>query len=164
VGIKEAKMTVALNELDTKFKYDVANEPGGENIKLCYACGLCTASCPVSDIDQKFNPRKIIHMVLLGMRKEVLSSDVLWFCIQCYTCQAHCPQNVDFSDIVKALRSMAVREGYIHPSFVDKVKEIDAFSQKLRHQMVSEIVDSRDQGVKVEPSALAAKALQALQG
>ena len=156
-------MTIVLNELDTKFKYDVSDEPGGENIKRCFACGLCTASCPVSDIDWEFNPRKIIRMVLLGMRKEVLSSNIIWFCIQCYTCQAHCPQNVDFSDIIKALRNMAIKEGYVHPSFIEKVKEIDAFSQKLRHQMVNEILDSKAQGVEIEPSALAAKALQALQ-
>ena len=155
-------MTIVLNELDTKFKYEVAAEPGGKNIKRCFACGLCTASCPVSDIDSGFNPRRIIRMVLLGMRKEVLSSDFIWFCIQCYTCQAHCPQNVDFSDIMKALRSMAVREGYVHPSFVDKIEEIDSFSQRLRHEMVSEILDSKSQGVEVEPSELAAKALQRL--
>ena len=59
-------MTVALSELDTKFKYDVANEPGGENIKVCFACGLCTASCPVADIDVKFNPRRIIRNGALG--------------------------------------------------------------------------------------------------
>jgi heterodisulfide reductase subunit C2 len=162
MGIKEAKMTVALNELDARFKYDVASEPGGENVKLCFACGLCTASCPVADIDQKFNPRRIIRMVLLGMRKEVLSSDTIWFCVQCYNCQGHCPQNVDFADIMKALRTMAVREGYVAPSFVDKIKEIDVFSQKLRHEMVSAIVASRSQGVEVEPSGLAREALQRL--
>ena len=155
-------MAIVMNELDTKFKYDVANEPGGENIKRCFACGLCTAGCPISDIDPRFNPRRIIRMVLLGMRKEVLSSDFIWFCIQCYTCQAHCPQNVDFSDVVKALRSIAIREGYVHPSFIEKVREIDAFSQKLRHEMVSEIIESRSQGVEVEPSKLAEKALQSL--
>ena len=155
-------MTVALSELDTKFKYDVANEPGGENIKVCFACGLCTASCPVADIDEKFNPRRIIHMVLLGMRKEVLSSDTIWFCIQCYNCQGHCPQNVDFADIVKALRSMAVREGYINPSFVEKVKEIDVFCQKLRHEMVGAVVGSRTQGTEAAPSKLAAEALKSL--
>ena len=153
-------MTVALNELDAKFKYDVANEPGGERIKLCFACGLCTARCPVSDIDQKFNPRRIIRMVLLGLRKEVLSSDMIWFCIQCYSCQAHCPQNVDFADIMKALRSMAVREGYVAPSFVDGVKEIDAFCQRLRHDMVNEVVDLRSKGGEVDPMELARKALQ----
>jgi heterodisulfide reductase subunit C len=155
-------MTVALNELDARFKYDVASEPGGENIKLCFACGLCTASCPVADIDQKFNPRRIIRMVLLGMRKEVLSSDTIWFCVQCYNCQGHCPQNVDFADIMKALRAMAVREGYVAPAFVDKIKEIDVFSQKLRHEMVSAIIGSRSQGVDAEPSGLAREALKRL--
>ena len=155
-------MTVALNELDTKFKYDVANEPGGENIKLCFACGLCTASCPVADIDQKFNPRRIIRMVLLGMRKEVLSSDTIWFCMQCYNCQGHCPQNVDFADIMKALRSIAVREGYVAPSFVEKVKEIDVFCQKLRHEMVGAIVGSRSQGADVKTSGLARETLERL--
>ena len=155
-------MTVALSELDTKFKYDVASEPGGENIKVCFACGLCTASCPVADIDQKFNPRRIIRMVLLGMRTEVLSSDTIWFCIQCYNCQAHCPQNVDFADIVKALRNMAVREGYVDPSFVKKIREIDVFCQKLRHEMVSAVVDSRSQGTEGKPSELAAEALKSL--
>jgi heterodisulfide reductase subunit C len=101
-------------------------------------------------------------MVLLGMRKEVLSSDTIWFCIQCYNCQGHCPQNVDFADIMKALRSMAVREGYIAPSFVNKVKDIDVFCQKLRHEMVSTIVESRSQGTEIEPPQLAKEALQRL--
>jgi heterodisulfide reductase subunit C len=156
---KEGKMTIVLNELDTKFKYDVAAEPGGENLGLCFACGLCTASCPVSDFDPEYNPRRIIRMVLLGMREKVLSSNVIWLCSQCYTCQAHCPQNVDFADVMKALRSMAVREGYVHPSFVEKVKEIDAFSQKIRHQMVLSIVDKKAEKTKADVAQLAEDAL-----
>jgi len=152
-------MTVVLNELDCKFKYDVAAEPGGENIKACFACGLCTASCPVADIDPAYNPRKIIHQVLLGMRKEVLSSKLPWLCSQCYTCTAHCPQNVDFADVMKALRNMAVREGYVHPSFVEKIKEIDTFAQELRHQMVISIVDDRAKETDVDMDVLAGKAL-----
>lgn len=155
-------MTVALNELDTRFKYDVANEPGGEHINLCFACGLCTASCPVSDIDQRFNPRRIIRMVLLGMRREVLSSDIIWFCIQCYSCQAHCPQEVDFSDIVKALREMAVREGYVAPTFAASVREIDTFCQKMRREMVGAVIGSRSEGGEVEPSSLARESLNKL--
>ena len=155
-------MTVALSELDTRFKYDVASEPGGENVKVCFACGLCTASCPVADIDEKFNPRRIIRKVLLGMRKEVLSSDTIWFCIQCYNCQGHCPQNVDFADIMKALRSVAVREGYVAPTFVEKIKEIDVFRQRLRHELGNSIVDSRSRGVEAEPAGLAKEALQRL--
>jgi heterodisulfide reductase subunit C len=153
-------MTIALNELDSKFKYDVAEEPGGENIKLCFACGLCTASCPVADIDPEYNPRKIIHMVLLGMREEVLSSNFPWLCTQCYTCQAHCPQNVNFSDVMKALRSMAVKEGYVHPSFADQIKEVDTFSQKLRHQIVLSIVARKSEEMKVDVEKLAKEALE----
>ena len=153
-------MTIVLNELDTKFKYEVAAEPGGENVKLCFACGLCTASCPVSDIDPEYNPRRIIRMVLLGMRKEVLSSNFPWLCTQCYTCQAHCPQNVNFADVMKALRNMAVREGYVHPSFAEKIKEIDVFSQKLRHQMALSIVDKKSEEMKIEPARLADEALE----
>jgi heterodisulfide reductase subunit C len=153
-------MTIVLNELDTKFKYDVANEPGGEHIKLCFACGLCTASCPVSDIDPEYNPRRIIRMVLLGMREQVLSSDFIWLCTQCYTCQAHCPQDVDFSDVMKAIRSMAAREGYVYPSFEQQIKEIDTFSQKLRHRMVISIVDRKAEGMDVDPAKLAEETLK----
>ncbi len=153
-------MAIVLNELDSKFKYDVAEEPGGENINRCFACGLCTASCPVADIDPGYNPRKIIHMVLLGMRKEVLSSNFPWLCTQCYTCQAHCPQNVKFSDVMKALRDMAVREGYVHPSFVDQIKEIDTFSQKLRHQMVLSVADKKSERMKINVAKLAEEALE----
>jgi hypothetical protein len=63
---------------------------------------------------------------------------------------------------MKALRGMAVREGYIAPSFVEKIKEIDVFCQKIRHEMVSQIVDSRSRGEAAEPSVLADKALQRL--
>ncbi len=155
-------MTVALNQMDARFKYDVAGEPGGEHIAMCFACGLCTASCPVSDIDQRFNPRRIIRMVLLGMRKEVLSSDTIWFCIQCYSCQAHCPQGVDFSDIMKALRDMSAREGYSDPGLAGRVKDIDTYCQKIRHQMVSTLVGSGSEGREATPSELAQEALKKL--
>ena len=136
-------MALLLNDMDHGFKYDVAAEPGGGNIKLCYACGLCTAACPVAAIDPEYNPRKIIRMVLLGMRKEVLSSSFIWLCSQCYTCQAHCPQEVNFADVMKALRSMAVREGYVDPAFVRRIEEIDEFAQRLRHRMAASIVQER---------------------
>jgi len=155
-------MAILLNELDTKFKYDVAGEPGGEHIKLCFSCGLCTAGCPVSEIDSDYNPRTIIHKVILGMRKDVLSSGIIWMCSQCYTCQAHCPQNVNFADVMKALRSLAIREGYVHPSFIAKIKAIDTFSQKLRHSMVSEVIEQRSKGVEIEPLQLAEKVMPGL--
>lgn len=128
------------SKLDTQFKYDVAAYPGGENIKLCFACGTCTAGCPVSAVDPEFNPRKIIRQVLLGMRQEVLSSPVIWRCVQCYSCTAKCPQNVKFRDVMKALREMAAKEGYVRPELLQQVEQLDEFSQKLRRDLVNALV------------------------
>jgi heterodisulfide reductase subunit C len=126
--------------LDPQFKSDVAAHPGGDNIKLCYACGTCTAGCPVSAIDPEYNPRRIIREVLLGMRKEVLSSDVIWRCVQCYSCSAKCPQNVKFRDVMRALREMAAEEGHIKPELIKQVETLDELSQKLRRDLVNTLV------------------------
>ena len=108
--------------LDPNFKFEVASRPGGENIKACFSCGTCTATCPVSQIDTEFNPRKIIRQVLLGLRDEVLSSPVIWRCVQCYGCYAKCPQNVKFTEVMAALRLIAVEEGRFEASVLEDVK------------------------------------------
>jgi len=130
--------------LDPRFKYDVAAHPGGENIKLCFSCGTCTAGCPVSNIDDEFDPRKIIRQVLLGMRKEVLSSPVIWRCVQCYCCTAKCPQNVKFRDVMKALREMAVAERFVRSELLHEIEELDEFMQTLRRDLVSVLVMDQD--------------------
>ena len=127
---------ISSDELDKNFKYEVAAQPGGENIKKCFSCGTCTAGCPVSEVDESFNPRKIIRMVLLGMKKEVLSSKVIWYCCSCYTCYAQCPQNVKFTDVMAALRHLAIKEGYVRKGFLDKVYNIDNLAQKIRLDIV----------------------------
>ena len=131
---------IEAKNLDPQFKYDVAAYPGGENIKLCFSCGTCTAGCPVAGIDDEFNPRKIIRQVLLGMRKEVLCSPVIWRCVQCYSCTAKCPQNVKFRDVMRALREMAAKEGYVKPELLQEVEQLDEFSQKLRRDLVNALV------------------------
>ena len=130
-------------ELDPKFKYDVAAHPGGENIKLCFACGTCTAGCPVSEITSEFDPRKIIRQIMLGMRKQVLSSRAIWQCVQCYACTAKCPQNVKFKNIIMALREMAVKEGFADASLIDDVEELGGLAQKLRLYLVNTMMTDR---------------------
>ena len=90
-------------KLDPNFKFEVAKEMGSDGITRCFACGTCTAGCPVRDIDEKYNPRKIIRMVILGMREEVLTSDYIWLCSTCYTCYDRCPQGVHLTSIMMAL-------------------------------------------------------------
>ncbi len=52
--------TIVLNKLDPNFKYEIAAQPGAERFKLCFSCGTCTATCPVAEIDENYNPRRII--------------------------------------------------------------------------------------------------------
>jgi heterodisulfide reductase subunit C len=106
---------IRLNELDASFKYRVAEQPGGEGIKACYACKACTAACPIEAVDRRYDPRKIIRMALLGMKKEVLESDLIWLCSSCYACHEVCPQNVRFTDVMFAIKNLAVAEACIPP-------------------------------------------------
>ena len=102
--------TIDLDTADSNFKNVVAAEEGGEHIKKCFQCSSCTLTCPVADVGLDLNPRKIIRQILLGLRKEVLESDAIWQCVSCYECTDRCPQNVRFTEIIEALRSIAVRE------------------------------------------------------
>ena len=132
-----------VSKLDSKFKRDVASHAGGENIRMCFACGTCTAGCPVAEVDAEFDPRRIIRQVLLGMRREVLSSPAIWRCVQCYSCTAKCPQNVRFREIARALREMAVAEGLADDALIGQVEELGVLVQKLRRDMVTALVSDR---------------------
>lgn len=110
--------------LDPKFKYEIAREPGGESIKYCFQCGKCTATCPIRRLEDIYNPRRILRAALLGLREVVLSSDVIWLCVTCFSCTERCPQGVRLSDVMRAIRNLAVRAGYIHPFFKAQTKMI----------------------------------------
>ncbi len=135
---------IVVSELDTKFKDEVANTPGGERIKSCFQCGSCSAGCPVHELSDKYNPRKIIRMILLGMRDKVISSEFVWLCACCYTCRERCPQDVRISDIMTAVRNIAVKEGYLNSAFKQqlelinnqgKMYEIDEFDNRRRERL-----------------------------
>ena len=159
---KETKRVIKSSELDPKFKYEITSHPGGEKLKVCYACGVCTAGCPVSEVSEDFDPRKIIRMALMGMRERVLSSDFIWYCSQCFTCSGHCPQNVKFTDITRVLREMAVKEGYVDASFLQKAKELDRFSQKVRHRLMKSIVAKKEKPFTLNPGELLNKVAKEL--
>ena len=71
-------------QLDPKFKYEVAKEPGGEGLGYCFQCGKCTATCPIRRVESIYKPRQILRAALLGLREIVLSSDVIWLCAKCH--------------------------------------------------------------------------------
>jgi heterodisulfide reductase subunit C len=113
---------IDLSKMDPSFSRDIMAEPGGEYLRRCFACGTCTASCPVREVTDRYDPRRIIHMALLGMREAVLSSDFVWLCSTCYACQERCPQDVRITELMYAIKNVAVRDGYINPSFRTQVE------------------------------------------
>ena len=82
----------------------------GTDLSYCFQCGVCTGSCPTVD-RMEYGPRRIMHMVYLGMAEQVLRSDDIWKCVSCYSCASRCPQGIEITEVMTSLRSLAVAEG-----------------------------------------------------
>jgi heterodisulfide reductase subunit C/coenzyme F420-reducing hydrogenase delta subunit len=103
------------SELDRGFMAEVMAVPGGENLLHCWSCGTCAATCLVRRYDAAFNPRMILRKAGMGMRQEVLSSREIWMCSACDACYPRCPQQIHISEVMKAIRTIAIAEGFEAP-------------------------------------------------
>jgi len=139
---------IIVEDLDTSFCEEIASLPGGENIKKCFACGTCAAGCPVTNVDEEYNPRRIIRQILFGMREDVLRSPVIWFCVMCYRCYARCPQEVNFTDVMRALRYLAIKHECAPPDMLADSDDVDRFAQMIRRDMIKNTVEGRKQVVE----------------
>lgn len=108
---------------DQNLAQRVLEEPGGESLYRCYSCGTCASACLVRRVNPDFNPRRILRMVMLDMREEVLASPVVWLCSACDLCYSMCPQEIHISDLMRAIRNIAIREGYEPPGPIALVDE-----------------------------------------
>jgi heterodisulfide reductase subunit C len=103
--------------VESSFKYEIANQVGGEGLLRCLKCGACSGGCPVGSVID-YRPRKVLGNVLLGLKDEVLSSDQIWLCAACFTCEERCVQQVNFTDVITVLRNIASREGNAAPGYI----------------------------------------------
>ena len=141
----DEEQVVAVADLDLDFANEVAAQPGGEHIFRCFACGTCAAGCPITEVDPDYNPRKIIRQILFGMRDEVLSSPRIWYCLICYRCYARCPQKVNFTDIMRALRYLAIKGRHAPSDVLKRIEDIDRQVQRLRHDLVEYSFEKREE-------------------
>lgn len=95
---------------DPDFAREVARA-GGDGVARCYGCGACSALCPILPKAEGYDPRRLIRLILLGQREEVLAQPLIWYCSTCYSCHEICPQQVSFTEIGYALKNLAVTEG-----------------------------------------------------
>ena len=98
------------SELRATFLYQVSNIPGGEKIKKCIQCGTCSGSCPVS-YTMDIPPREIIALFRAGDLESIFSSRTIWICASCYACTVRCPMGIKVTDILYALKRMAMEKG-----------------------------------------------------
>jgi heterodisulfide reductase subunit C2 len=132
--------TVNLQDLDPLFKDEVAAEPGCQHLLRCFGCGVCTATCPVSELTADFSPSQIIRQVLYGQRAALLSSPALWHCARCARCSFQCPQDVRFLDIIQGLRNLALRDGWVSPTRVARLEQGERLIQDLRRRLIGELL------------------------
>ena len=103
------------DRLDYSLSEEIVAEPGGEDLFTCMSCGTCASRCLVRRIDPGFNPRLIIHKAVLGLREEALSGPECWECSACDLCYSLCPKEIHISEVMKAIRNVAIRHGYERP-------------------------------------------------
>ena len=139
-GKAVAKMTarVMYHRVDPEFKHKLIKDVAGETLKLCYQCGSCTAGCPVAHFMDVYRPNKILHLAKLGIRDVPYSNAVL-LCSSCTTCTKGCPQGVRVHSIMRALKNLAVEEGYARETLAGEFEKI---LETLREQIPLPVVYS----------------------
>lgn len=130
---------IEYDKLEHGFLDEVMKRPGGERAANCFLCGTCTAGCPVSALRVEYNPRRIMKMVHLGLKWELLSSAEIWQCTQCHVCVAHCPQDARCADVVRVLRQMAVEHGFAKPEMAEAVEKLDREQKLERIRRIEEL-------------------------
>ena len=98
------------SELDHLFVNEVASIPGGDKLLGCIQCGTCSGTCPVSPY-MDYTPRQIIGMIRAGLKWEVLSCYTTWLCASCYSCTVECPKEIKLTDIMYAVKRIAIKQG-----------------------------------------------------
>jgi heterodisulfide reductase subunit C len=87
------------------------------DVRECYQCGNCSAGCPAA-FTFDYSPNQLIRMLQIGLVDKVLDSKAIQLCVQCLTCTARCPRNVDIAGIFEDLKTVAVAQGRDVPEHV----------------------------------------------
>lgn len=92
---------------------ELKKEIDGKTLSYCFSCGMCTGGCPSARLNERYNPRRILHRALIENKLE----DDIWLCTNCYTCQERCPTKTKVADIISLMRRIHARENGL-PEFI----------------------------------------------
>jgi heterodisulfide reductase subunit C len=110
------KLSGKEEELRASFMRQLETIPNSEKIKSCIQCGTCTGSCPVS-YAMDISPRELIALFRAGDLETLLNSKAIWVCASCYSCQTRCPSLIKVTDIIYALKRLAMEKEIYPPKF-----------------------------------------------
>ena len=102
--------------LRSAFLKEVDRIPGGERLNRCIQCGTCSGSCPVT-YAMDYSPRQAIAMFRAGAIEPLLRSRTIWICASCYQCTARCPANIKITDLLYALKRIAIEKKVLPVKF-----------------------------------------------
>ena len=98
------------------FADQIRSIPSGEHLDVCFACGTCVSKCMIQQkVESRYNPRKLIRKVMMGMREEAFQDPTTWLCSACDLCYAACPQGIHISGVIAAVKRLAIEAGYTSP-------------------------------------------------
>lgn len=104
------------SDLRQAFLGEVGRIPGGELLNRCIQCGTCSGSCPVT-YAMDYSPRQVIAMFRAGAIEELLRSRTIWVCASCYSCTARCPAEIKITDLLYALKRIAIEKKILPSEF-----------------------------------------------
>jgi len=105
VASKTSDELVMAAESD-EFLEEICAIPGGESVRGCIQCGMCSGSCPnAAHMDNSL--RRTIALIRAGRRNEVLKSNTMWVCASCYLCTVRCPKEVKITELMHTLERLA---------------------------------------------------------
>jgi heterodisulfide reductase subunit C len=125
-------------ERDEGFARWIMGTSGGERLRNCIQCGLCTATCPVS-VYMDLTPRRLMNLAREGFRREVLGSVAIWLCTSCYACTVQCPKRIRVTDIMYALKRRAIEDGVFPRGLPIPVLSQEFQRMVRRHGRISEM-------------------------
>ena len=87
--------------------FDDIQRFGAADVRACFSCGVCTATCPLVGEDTGF-PRRMIRYAEVGLRDKLLASPELWQCYACGQCSESCPTQAEPSAFMASARRYAI--------------------------------------------------------
>lgn len=109
---KKASVTISPKRSRRDFVRKV-KELSGQNLQLCYQCGMCSGNCPAA-ANMDISPRRIIELARLGLDEEIAGSRTVWTCASCLACAVNCPRGFDLSKVMEAIRLLTLRKNIDH--------------------------------------------------